>query len=295
MKDRTFFNNSLILLRRGSGEKNIVFIHDGSGEIIQYINFCKDIAKEYNIYGIRYDASSMTYAPKIHDISDIANKYIGYLNEIGVTEVYLIVGYCIGGKIAYEMCTKSKGIVPYLVLLNAIPPNQKRERNTFTLEEEKVFFRKTGIPFKTNRTIINTTEDLWRIFSKFLVRHKLIFWFIKKKMPIYMKNLIMKMHIDKDGEQVIKYLSLVRGFEETHYNYIIPARKINTLIYYFNAVDEEIKNYKEWTYFARETYFFDIKSDHIGLIAPENVKYMANNILGEIWANNEIGSEATIN
>lgn len=281
-KESSNFHDNIVRFKKGTGSKNIVFIHDGGGEVIQYLEFCKYISLEYSVYGIRFNQKDINYAPKVHDIKEIAKQYYESLSKLEVFDIYAIVGYCIGGKIAYEI-VKQFNCVEHLILLNAIPPNQQRQKYDFTLPQEQKFIRQNHIPFRSKKATINTTEELWLQFTNYISKHKIIFYIVKKAMPEYMKKLISSFRIENDPHKVIKSLNLVRGFEETHYRYIVDEKKENVKAYYFNAVEESIENYQYWENLVTDIQFIDVKTDHLGLVHPDNIKYMNDIALSNVW------------
>lgn len=283
-------NQRLVRLKRGTGTKSIVFIHDGCGEAIQYLEFCKSISSQYSVYGIRYEINNMDYKPKVHNITEMASEYLHILRTAGVESIYAIVGYCIGGKIAYEMCQQFPKEIPYLFLLNAIPPNQTREKNDFTFKDEYKFLRKQCplfFPSKKEESV----NSLWQQFKLFLEKHQLVFKITKMMLPEYIKNIMAKFNCADNPEKVVKYINLVRGFEETHYRYTSSYHnKLKTKTVYFNALNEEVLNYKQWDNFIVDIEFIDVNSGHIGLISQENVRYMVDARLGEFWSDLDISA-----
>lgn len=285
MATKSFFNKNLILLRKGTGIRNILFIHDGCGEVIQYMPFCKYINQEFNIYGIRYESDSDQLSAYTIDVDILSDHYLTLLREQNILpeSVYLIMGFCIGGKIAFDMGKKLEGYHPYIVFLNTLPPNQLHNKTDFSLKAEKNFMKKKRIPLIKPLRTTQTPEELWHISAEILKNHPRIFQLSKYFMSKSMKYIIKKFRIEEDPDQIIRYMNLNRSFEEAHYHYHLERKKVLESAYYFNAVLEPSQNYKEWTYYFESITYCDVQSKHIDLIDPENIEYIANGVLKKIW------------
>lgn len=288
MLESTLQRNRIIKLKKGTSAKSIVFIHDGCGEAIQYLELCKGISDEYSVYGMRYGIENMKFSPKVHDIKSMANYYLNLLEQEGVKEIYAILGFCIGGKIAFEMCNQLNQKVEHLVLLNAIPPNQERNKYNFRSKEEYRFIKKKCPFFRLKNKKETNTEDLWKMFSKYLAKHKLIFFVMKSFLPAYIKNIIIHFQCKDSTEEVVKYINLVRGFEETHYRYKVDYSMDATNVTCFYAEREKAYNYDKWGDVCSKINFIGVDSDHINMLSKESIDYMNEAKLNYIWGKKKL-------
>ena len=277
MTNKNFLNHSLLRLKKGSGEKNIVFIHDGCGEAIQYLTFCNQIDPEFNVYGLRFPANKDNLTPAVQDVEQLAHVYLDYLQAAGVDQIYLILGYCIGGKIAYAMANQLD-YDPYLVLLNVVPPNQKRKSHNFTLKEELGFLRQRILLPPRSLRQAKTTAELWQNFVSLLQTYPWAFFIVKSLMPPYMKNIIRQFRIYDQPQEVIFYLNLVRGFEETHYRYQVKENPLPSRAFYFNATKEPIKTQLYWKKLFKQITFHHVNSNHVHLIQPQNAAFIVETV-----------------
>lgn len=282
---KSFLNKNIILLRKGTGLRNIIFIHDGGGEVIQYMPFCKYINQEFNIYGIRYESNPDKLSAQSIDVNILSDYYLSLLKEQNIhpKSVYLIMGFCIGGKIAFDMGRKLRSFHPYIVFLNTLPPNQIHNKTDFSLKAEKKFLMGKKLPLIKSVRVAQTPEELWYNSANFLKDHQRMFRLLKHFMSKSMKYIIKKFRIEDEPDQIIRYMNLNRSFEESHYNYHLNRKKILEYAYYFNAELEPSQNYKEWTYYFDQVKYFNVQSTHIDLINPKNVEYIANGVLKEVW------------
>jgi amino acid adenylation domain-containing protein len=95
--------NNMVLLRKSTARAPHLFLlHDGSGEVDGYIDFCRHLEKEYNCWGIRADNLSK-HGPQNPTIESMAVKYIEKIKKIQTRGPYWISGWSLGGTIALEM------------------------------------------------------------------------------------------------------------------------------------------------------------------------------------------------
>ncbi|MFF2290597.1 thioesterase domain-containing protein [Peribacillus butanolivorans] len=263
-------NSNLSQLRKGKDStKNLLFIHGGSGEIGAFLRMCNAIDDSYNIYAISFDKSRMELHPQIISVEELADLYLTYLSDANITSINAIVGWCIGGKIAFEMADKLDDSTINLYLLNAVPPNQSRKNiknSSFTIDEERAFLRRGLIPYKVDKNFIQTTPELWEDFTEYMKKHKVIYKYLKSASPKYLKNILKN---NNDIEVFVKYLNLIRSFEEAHYTYQKSPEKKIRRIYYVNAIKKSVDNFQYWENYTQEYIEFNIESDHDGIVSEE--------------------------
>ena len=276
-------NNRLVKLKSGTTDKAIVFIHDGCGEVIQYLEICKGISDKYSVYGMRVGIENLNYSAEVKNIEKMAKYYLELLESEGVSNIYAILGFCIGGKIAFEMCKQLNQKVEHLILLNAIPPNQRRKENDFEFKDEYHFIKKRCFFFHYKNKKQKDTEDLWKNFSEFLGKRKVLFFVMKSLLPAYMRNIIIHFQCKDNSEEVIKYINLVRGFEETHYRYIVDDLMTLTEVSCFYAEKESAYNYNKWDSVCSKIKFIGVDSDHINMLSPQSINFMNEQRLSAIW------------
>ncbi len=281
--DTILKKNRMIKLKSGTTDKSIVFIHDGCGEVIQYLEICKGISEKYSVYGMRYGIENLNYSAEVHEIEKMAEYYLKLLELEGIKNIYAILGFCIGGKIAFEMCKQLNQEVEHLILLNAIPPNQSRKENDFDFDMEYSFIKKRCLFFYYRNKKEKNTEDLWKNFSEYLAKRKAVFFVMKLMLPAYIKNIIIHFQCKDSSEEVIKYINLVRGFEETHYRYSVDEMLTLTDVTCFYAKKESAYNYNKWDSVCSKIKFIGVDSDHINMISPQSINFMNEQRLSEIW------------
>ena len=173
--DTILKKNRMIKLKSGTTDKSIVFIHDGCGEVIQYLEICKGISEKYSVYGMRYGIENLNYSAEVHEIEKMAEYYLKLLELEGIKNIYAILGFCIGGKIAFEMCKQLNQEVEHLILLNAIPPNQSRKENDFDFDMEYSFIKRDVYFFITEIKKKKIQKIYGKTFLNILQREKQYF------------------------------------------------------------------------------------------------------------------------
>lgn len=266
-------NPNLSQLRKGKNpNKNVVFIHGGSGEIGAFLRMCDYIDESYNLYAISFDKNQMTLHPQVLSVEELAELYLSYLSDAKIMSFDAIVGWCIGGKIAYEMVNRLDDPTIKLYLLNSVPPNQTRkniEPSSFSLAEERAFLKGTLIPYKVDENVIKNTPELWVDFTDYLKKRKFFYRYLKAFSPKYIKKILKN---NNDIETFVKYLNLVRSFEEAHYTYKREPEKKIEKIFYVNAKKQSVENFKYWENYAQEYKEYNIPTDHHGIVSEEVAK-----------------------
>ncbi len=110
----------MILLRKGkSADNNIFVLHDGIGEVITMQDLAMRINPKYNIFGIQYKNKGSL---QNDDIKSLANEYVKEILEFQKDGEFTIMGWSLGGTLAYEVvcCLELQGYkVKLLVLIDA--------------------------------------------------------------------------------------------------------------------------------------------------------------------------------
>ncbi|MBC1926105.1 acyl carrier protein [Listeria innocua] len=269
MANKVILNENLKVLRKGKPDLNIVFVHGGSGEVGKFLKMIGSINPNYTIYAIKYDKNMMPRHPESIDIKKIGKLYIQYLEDAGVSKISCIVGWCIGGKIAYEMLLQKKKYDVPLVILNAVAPNQSVkgiEGEAFDFENEKKFVKRILPFFNIKKSTIKDTPSLWNEYADFIFNHKLVYKYMNMISPKYVQEI---MKSSDDVDLFIRYFNLVRSFERAHYTYTTEEKAWLNNIIYVNALKQSITNFDYWGKFTNEFFLINFDSDHNGIIDEE--------------------------
>jgi amino acid adenylation domain-containing protein len=146
-KTETDESTSLVAIQPNGTKLPIYCIHGGGGEVLIYGDLAKEIGNDQPLYGLRYT--------KISDedqqlVEVLAEKYIKEIREKQPTGPYSLLGFCLGGAIAYEMAYQLQNNGHEVSLLTIL--NFKNPRKQSIQLEQKT------IPYKD--LIMNNMKQL---------------------------------------------------------------------------------------------------------------------------------------
>jgi amino acid adenylation domain-containing protein len=288
----TIRDENLVLLRKNPGSPHhLFFIHGGNGEVEGYLEFCKLLTNEFNCWGIRADKIK-NYTPQNLRIEEIAGKYLEKMKAIQPKGPYFIVGWCLGGTIAFEMISQLEQRneeIDFLALIDSPPPRGCLMDNipTFTLESEKDFIKKYFANEEIENKLENVSniQDIWPFIVDNLESKHFDVEIIKKVLVEY------EAHVDPNYSQLslgelINYLNMSRSFHNALALYI-PLEKIETPVYYFSASQSKsnhIIKEEDWSKYCHRIKYYEITGDHFIIFKLPHVVSIAK-IFDDILAN----------
>ena len=117
-------SSSIVAIQSFGSKQPLFCIHGGGGEVLIYRYLAMELGNDQPLFGLRYPTSENT--DKI-TIESLADKYIKEIRKIQPNGPYSLLGFCIGGAIAYEMAQKliqAGEEVALLTILNFANPKQ---------------------------------------------------------------------------------------------------------------------------------------------------------------------------
>ncbi|MCP4154534.1 MAG: amino acid adenylation domain-containing protein, partial [bacterium] len=122
------FEKNLVLLREGDKEhEHIFFIHTGSGGVSGYSAFCDRLPGKFNCWGIKADPLE-NLSPQQLSVEQLASRYLLKIKTIQPGGPYRIVGWCVGGTVAFEMARQLEWHceeVKTLAIINSMAPHKE--------------------------------------------------------------------------------------------------------------------------------------------------------------------------
>ena len=145
------------------GENRPIFgIHPSTGQVGCYAELAQRLGKEQPFYGIEAPEFTVGVAPKIEEL---ARSYIKLLKTVQPEGPYSLVGYSMGGSVAFEMAQQLRGEgaeVGALVLIDTPTPSLGREADKLDDAQLSLWFvQELGITF--GQEVEANKEDLLRL------------------------------------------------------------------------------------------------------------------------------------
>ena len=258
-KENKFKYNNVVLIKKGSEQaRNLFLIHDGSGDIGQYVQFCNELNTDLNCWGISAERLE-NYTPQNIIIEDIAEKYIQIIKDIQPNGEYNIAGWSLGGVIAFEIVRqleKNHEKMNNLVLFDSYAPKRtlvnRYLSNKFTIATEKKYIK----DFVTDKQIkekINketSIENIWPLIVKYFEENNMDTDEIKKLMPTNIRRMI-SVYKKINISELIHHLNISRTLINAEKVYQ-PINKIKTQIYFFKASESKGLNPEIWNFYCEK-------------------------------------------
>nr|WP_275539675.1 alpha/beta fold hydrolase [Mediterraneibacter gnavus] len=267
-----------MLLREGEGEGEEIFlIHAGSGEVGVYVELCKHIDKKYKCWAF-HALDRKEISPENIEMETLAAIYIKNLKKVKPHGPYNLIGWCVGGTIAYEIAAqleKQGEVVKHLTLINSNAPSaESRERivRFDTLSETALVERFAG---QYREKVEN--KDIAEIWETVLldVQQGLI---ERDKLKVLIPGTILRVIPNKDSgndRSFIKYVNRIRSYVNAR-DYYIPSSQLMTPVTYISAKDEKIENRTDWQrYVSAEIDFCEVNGTHVSIFEADNAYELA--------------------
>jgi amino acid adenylation domain-containing protein len=234
--------NLILLKKQDRDARHLFLVHDGSGEVEGYIEFCRYLNIDFNCWGIRADTNrNENYGPENLTIEDTAAKYIEKIKNLQTTGPYFIAGWSLGGTIAFEIVNQleqKEEEVGVLALIDSPPPRQANAAigvQRFSLDTEKKFVSRYLSPQEIEKIMGNVKDihDFWAHTAAYLETEHFDVQSIRQVVMEYEAHVVPNYH-GLEVRQSVKYLNIGRTFHNARAMYT-PARKIRTPVHYFAA------------------------------------------------------------
>ncbi|MDE7309499.1 MAG: AMP-binding protein [Lachnospiraceae bacterium] len=268
-KDNKVINElgELILIRKGTGNKNLVLIHGGTGEVTLFIGMASHFDEEYNIYGIRRNKKQQKLAPQIYDFNQLGKAYVELLEKFDKVDV--LGGWCVGGLIAYEMSLARPNKFKKLLMINAESPIIDAPAFLgFSVKADlKLLEEFTGI--KLNEELFEDVEALWEFILKVFEQNDKLRLKMIHSLPQALTRILPSLD-NLDAKTTIHQINHWRGAYEAR-NHYSRNDKSRANVIYLNAIDDPMDNYLSWSNYFESFEDMDIGGNHVSLFEEENV------------------------
>jgi amino acid adenylation domain-containing protein len=281
-EDLIMEDDNLVLIKKGLKSKRHIFlIHEGTGDIGRYINFCQQLNQETNCWGIKADRLE-NYTPGNISISEMAAGYIKKIKKIHPVGPYYIVGYCIGGTIAFEIVRQLEQLneeIGLFAVIDSPPPGdgQVPEENQLTVETELNWLRSyfPDEELKNQVKGITNLGQLWTLIAQYVDRTDYDVERIKPLVPETVSEALP--NFDRlDTKELLYYLNMRRTMVNAR-AYYSPPHKIKTGIHYFGASQSNPRFKEEWRDFSTAPVIsYKVNGGHYSIFnRPELLEFAA--------------------
>jgi acyl transferase domain-containing protein/thioesterase domain-containing protein/aryl carrier-like protein len=273
--------NLQLLKETSPNAGNIFFIHEVSGDIGAYIEFCRLLDTRFNCWGIQAERLKH-FRPQNRTIEEIAGIYIEKIKRIQPEGPYYLVTWSGGGPIVFEMALQMEQRgepLALLVFIDCRGPlsrlNKKYE--DFTLDTEKRylkgFFMGTEMEEKLGK--ITHIDQIWPIVVDILKNNHSSY---KEAIDQVIRQDRMLTLLNFDGQRVedlVQYMNKSRTFGNASTQYI-PARKLQTPLHFFEGTEAPKETPVYWNeYCTNPVMFHEMRGDHYSIFKQPLVKEFA--------------------
>lgn len=283
--DTLIEDENIILLKRGTcPNKNIFFVHAGNGEAEVFLDLCDNLNSDYNMWGIRADRLTK-FAPLNMTLSDVAKKYVHKIKLIQPKGPYNLVGWCIGGSIAFEMalqCEKQGDKLDNFIMINSFAPDKEfwGQVPLFSMKSELNEISK--LPSSNNileivEKKVSNWKEVWNNLVEYYDKISLNPQELKKYVYDDMDRAIPGFHTKKiKVKNILYYLNVLRTFDNVRALYV-PNEKMNVKCHVIRATDEMAANIEKWNkYCNKPIEIHDTTGNNFSIFQYPNVKGLAN-------------------
>ncbi|MCX6580880.1 MAG: amino acid adenylation domain-containing protein [Candidatus Aminicenantes bacterium] len=286
-------DENLVLLRRQNPDAqdagHLFLVHAGSGEVEGYIELCSRLNHRFNCWGLRVDRVDHVdrnnhFTPRDLGIPELAAKYIKAIKKVQPSGPYFILGWCIGGIIAFEMTRQleQNGDKPgTLFLVNAYAPFRKHKEKTRTFNiPSELHFLKFLKTFPGDRQLKKKLENavdihqIWRQVVDYLEEKNPTIGALRQAVP---SNIADAMPDAQNAGEFIYYVNIIRSLDLAREIYN-PAgngahiSKCNTGAHFFGAARSGVLNKNQWPdYFAKPVKFYELEGNHFSIFKIPDV------------------------
>jgi thioesterase domain-containing protein/acyl carrier protein len=281
IKNLTPQDDGLILLKPGkNSEKHFFFIHDGTGKVDGYIEFCRGLPRSFNYWGIPAHELENP-GPRVCTLEELAGTYIEKIKTLQPQGPYLIAGWSLGGTIAFEMALQLENrgeSISFLGLIDAPGPRGEHSlhQNAFPLESEKNWINQylSDNEIKERIEKVTDIDELWSIFVNHLAGNDFNLERIRQLIPLEMAQTIPHFH-QLGIRELAAHLNTYRTLKHAG-TYYLPSGKILTPVHYFRASQTPLISREKWNaYCTGPMKFHTIPGDHFSILKKPGVEKTA--------------------
>ncbi|MCP4156289.1 MAG: hypothetical protein GY757_51730 [bacterium] len=275
----TMEDENLVLLRKTPGNKHLFLVHDGSGEVDGYVEFCMNLDKGFNYWGLKGPLIE-SCAPTNITIEELAANYTKKIKKVQKHGPYYIAGWSIGGTIAFEMARQleeNDDETEFLALFDTSAPfgNLRKTISDFTAKSELKLISQhiTTNDILSKLKKLHDINQIWSLVIKYL-EDNLDIEIIRNFIPGHMAKIIPGFYQLKI-QPLIANWNKIRSLQRAAGRYT-PAGKNNTNVHFFAAKETDIINRKQWNHYSvKPITLYEVEGDHYSIFKKNTVKKLS--------------------
>jgi thioesterase domain-containing protein len=263
--------------------QHLFLIHDGTGDVEVYIEFCSLLTGQFNCWGIRAQRLQ-GYAPRKITIEEVAQNYIEKIKGLQPRGPYHIAGWSTGGTIAFEMTRQleqQEEEISFLGMIDVVVPHHQLKTgiSEFTMESEAALIHKhlPGIEMKQDPHNPEGINRIWSMAVEYLKNGHFDEKIINELAEAFETPLTPDdLQQNKNIGSLIKVLNMGRTLLYAR-SFYMPDGKINTPVHYFAASQSgEIIKEQDWNNFCYiPIKIHQIPGDHFSIFKMPQVEALA--------------------
>ena len=266
------------------GAPALFFIHDGSGDVLGYKKLAT-VMQEYNCWGIR--SATLSYAGPVEmTVQQLAKRYIELIRGVQPAGALSVVGWSLGGSIAYEIARQlesSGDQLNHLVMIDTdFFCETFRETGSsqhFGFAEELKLVSNIGMSLSKDQIAeITDAEMLWSRLIDKLRGSQTLFAQFKKYLPEDVKALIPFWNEHK-ADELVRLCNTIRSLTYAVSTYQSTG-KVSAPAAYLSASQTDLNLSDLDEHFGQQVTIMTIQASHFNILKQpqlhQTVKVMRN-------------------
>ncbi|MEL7145430.1 MAG: thioesterase domain-containing protein, partial [Bacteroidota bacterium] len=259
------------------GVENIFFIHDGSGDIFGYKKLAIAL-KEYNCWGIR--SATMSHSgPVAATVQQLAQRYIRMIRKLQPEGAFSLVGWSLGGSIAYEVTRQMEADNMPLNRLFMIDTDffcesfkESGQSQEFGYTEELRVVQSIGLALSAAEiAVANDTEKLWMRLTDQLRDSQTLLTQFKRFLPQDVKALLPFLDEYK-ADELVRLFNTIRSLTYAVSTHEI-AGQITTPTIYLKADQSDINLSGLQEFFEQQVTVITLKASHFNILKQPQLQH----------------------
>lgn len=246
---RSDLDSQLVAIQPYGDQSPLFCVHDMNGDVVHFWNLATELGTRCPLYGLRISSDDVSQVT----IEQLAASYLREIRKIQPEGPYYLLGYSLGGTIAYEMAMQLREQSEDVSLLAMIDSSNPKHIPNL----DKPFLQKV---FKNTKMVLKTP-----------IRHKVPLVLQKIRNILIRMDLLRANPTERAERRAMSLIKAVRSYRPRPY----PGKFV-----YFGAVeqlhDQLPKEKLGWESTLNEGIdVYKIRGDHGTIIAKQNMEVVA--------------------